>query len=90
MEFIDGGYGHTIAISGRPLKIETWTRKEWLGAGAFGMVYKEICRETHAIRAVKEVRKSSARSNELGILTQLRAVRNPNNRKLLGITNMVR
>ncbi|RPB07009.1 kinase-like protein [Morchella conica CCBAS932] len=70
-EFIDGRYRHTIAEE--PVRYETWTRTEIIGEGAFGTVYKETCAERRNLRAVKQLRKSLVRWNEIAILAQLRS-----------------
>lgn len=72
-EFLDGGIKHTILAS--PSRVETWERLEQLGEGGFGTVHKERCHETGAIRAVKEIRKSLAKSNEIGVLMKLSSVK---------------
>ncbi|KAI5843102.1 kinase-like domain-containing protein [Morchella snyderi] len=68
-EFLDGRFKHTILAS--PSRVETWERVERLGVGGFGTVHKERCCETGAVRAVKEIRKALAKSNEIGVLTKL-------------------
>jgi hypothetical protein len=76
-EFLDGStfiYRHTYSNPGTLLRVETWARVETLGSGTFGTVYKEVCAETKTVRAVKRIHIRLAKSNELDILTQLRAV----------------
>jgi serine/threonine protein kinase len=72
-EFLDGNFKHTIVAS--PSRVETWERLHQLGEGGFGTVYRERCRETGAVRAVKQIRKSLAKSNEIGVLMKLSSVK---------------
>lgn len=75
-EFIDmERCKHTIARPGEPVTYETWTRTKQIGEGGFGMVYRETCSESSTeVRAVKQIRKTSLRWAEVGILAKLRSV----------------
>ncbi|KAH0611877.1 uncharacterized protein H6S33_011142, partial [Morchella sextelata] len=73
-EFIDGLYKHTIAEREEPGRYETWTWTETLGEGTFGTVYKETCAEGGGnLRAVKQIRRSFIRWNEISIQVRLRS-----------------
>ncbi|KAF7525619.1 hypothetical protein G7054_g11019 [Neopestalotiopsis clavispora] len=81
-EWLDSCLRHIFYDTGpsakqrRVRREEKWVRQDFVGEGAFGRVYLEQCRSdtSERLRAVKQVKKSSAPGEEFDYMRELEAV----------------
>lgn len=76
-KFLDDSVTHTTSlVSGKPVTVPAtvWVRETKLGAGGFGIVWREREKGTGQLRAVKVISKLQLNAREVEALIQLQDV----------------